>query len=147
YVYAQYTQNIIYVGFTPGIGPNGHIYQLRWDNENGGGWQHKELTSEAGAPLAYFEARANVHYATGTQHVVYLGLDNQGLLDKQTHDLYGDGSNEWPHTNMTAEANAPLALSTPIGMNFINCSMSSTGGLTVTFTSFGSTATAGTSTT
>ena len=72
------------------IWPNGLIHQLRWDeNENSPAWHHKELTSDAGAPLVFFEVRANVHYATGTQHVVYLGLNDQGLLDNQVHDLCG----------------------------------------------------------
>jgi hypothetical protein len=53
YVFAQYTQNIIYVGFTPGVGPNGLIHQLCWDeNENSPAWHHKELTSDAGAPVS-----------------------------------------------------------------------------------------------
>src|SRR5262249_10659747 len=115
--YAQYTQNIIYVGFTPGIGPNGLIHQLRWDeNDNNPAWRHKELTSDAGAPKAFFEVRANVHIST--QHVDYLGLNDQVLLDNQTHKLYADGSNEWHYTNMTTEAGAPLALSTPTGYEF-----------------------------
>ena len=115
YVFAQYTENIIYLEFTPGVGPSGRIYQLRGDNNT---WQAKELTAEAGAPRAYFDVRANVHYATGTQHVVYLGRDNQGLLDNQVHDLYADGSNDWHHTNVTTEASAPLALTTPTGFEF-----------------------------
>ena len=121
YVYAQYTQNIIYVGFTPGVGPNGLIHQLRWDeNENNPTWRHKELTSDAGAPKAFFEVRANVHYATGTQHVDYLGLNDQSLLDNQVHDLYADDSNSWSHTNVTTAVpgGAQPALTTPTGFEF-----------------------------
>ena len=123
YVYAQYKQNIVYVGFTPGVGPNGLIHQLRWDeNENNPSWHHKELTSDAGAPLAYFNVRANVHYATGTQHVDYLGLDGQGLFDYQVHDLYADDSNAWSHTNVTSAVpgGAQPALTTPTGFEFRN---------------------------
>jgi hypothetical protein len=120
YVYAQYTQNIIYVGFTPGVGPNGLIHQLRWDDENNPTWSHKELTSDAAAPKAFFEVRANVHYATGTQHVDYLGLNDQGLLDNQVHDLYADDSNSWSHTNVTTAVpgGAQPALTTPTGFEF-----------------------------
>jgi hypothetical protein len=121
YVFAQYTQNIIYVGFTPGVGPNGLIHQLRWDeNENNPTWRHKELTSDAGAPKAFFEVRANVHYATGYQHVDYLGLNDQGLLDNQVHDLYADDSNAWSHTNVTTAVpgGAQPALTTPTGFEF-----------------------------
>jgi hypothetical protein len=120
YVFAQYKQNIIYVGFTPGVGPNGLVHQLRWDeNTNNPSWQHKELTSDAGAPRAYFDVRANVHYATGTQHVCYLGLNGQGLLDNRVHDLYADDSNSWSHTNVTTAASgAQPALTTPVGFEF-----------------------------
>jgi hypothetical protein len=103
------------------LGPTVSSTQLRWDeNENSPAWHHKELTSDAGAPLAFFEVRANVHYATGTQHVVYLGLNDQGLLDNQVHDLYADDSNGWSHTNLTTATagGAPLALTTPTGFEF-----------------------------
>jgi hypothetical protein len=117
YVYAQYTQNIVYVGFTPGIGPNGRVYQLRWENN---AWHPKDLTAEAGAPPAFFGVRAYVHHASGTQHVVYLGLNNQGLLDNQVHELYAGGGNEWHHNNLTTAAGAPLALTAPTGYEFRN---------------------------
>jgi hypothetical protein len=112
-------ENLVYVGFTPGIGPNGRVFQLRRENND---WVPKELTEEAGAPRAFFEVRAYVHYHEGTQHVVYLGLDNQGVLDNQVHELSADDSNEWQHNNLTtaAEGGAPLALTTPTGYQFRN---------------------------
>src|SRR5690348_17337693 len=81
--YTFYEPTIVYVGFTPGVGPNGHIFQLRWENN---AWHAKDLTEEANAPRAYSDVRA---YHTGdSQHVVYLGLNGQGLLDNQVHELY-----------------------------------------------------------
>jgi hypothetical protein len=111
------TPTIVYVGFTAGVGPNGHIFQLRWENN---AWQHKDLTHEAGAPLAFFEVRAYVHNAGHTQHVVYLGLNDQGVLDNQVHELYADNSNKWQSNNLTTAVpgGAPLALTTPTGYEF-----------------------------
>jgi hypothetical protein len=79
--------------------------------------------------------------------VVYLGQDNQGVFDSQVHELYADGSNEWHHNNLTTAAGAPLALTTPTGYEFRKIQHVVYQGLTVTFTSFGTTATAGTTTT
>ncbi len=114
YVFAQYTQHIIYVGFTAGQGPNGRIYELYWD---GNAWHYNDLTAAAGAPLASFDQmKAYVYTAEGSQHVVYLGLDNQGLLDNHVHELYWNG--DWHHNDLTLAAGAPLALTTPTGYEF-----------------------------
>ena len=117
--YIHYTQNIVYVGFTPGVGPNGRIHQLRLDNNI---WHPKELTLSPGAAPAFFEVRAYVHYAPSpaTQHEVYLGKDNQGLLDDQVHELYADDNNDWHHNNLTTAVpgGAKLALTSPTGYEF-----------------------------
>jgi hypothetical protein len=115
YVFAQFTQHIIYVGFTEGVGPNGRIHELYWD---GNGWHHNDLTAAAGAPLAFFDnIKAYVFFAEGTQHVVYLGLNDQGLFDSHVHELYWNNDG-WHHNDLTAAAGAPLALSTPTGYEF-----------------------------
>jgi hypothetical protein len=106
---------VFYVGFTPGIGPNGLIHQLRLQNDV---WHHKELTSAAGAPRAFFALNAYVHNASETQHVVYLGLNDQGVLDNQVHELVADSSNDWHHNNLTGATGATLALTTPTGYEF-----------------------------
>jgi hypothetical protein len=113
--YVFYTPTIVYVGFTAGIAPNGHIIQLRWENN---AWKHKDLTLETGAPLASFEVRAYVHYASQTQHVVYLDRNEQG--EHQVHELYADNSNQWQHNNLTTAVpgGAPFAESTPTGYEF-----------------------------
>jgi hypothetical protein len=93
------------------VGTNGRIHQLRLDNNI---WHPKELTLTPGAPPAFFEVRAYVYFAPSpaTQHVVYLGKDNQGLLDNQVHELYADDSNDWHHNNLTTAVpgGAKLAL-------------------------------------
>jgi hypothetical protein len=120
YVYAQYTQNIIYVGWGLTVGPNGLIHQLRWENN---AWHHKVLIHEAGAPPVFADqVRAYLHSATGTQHVVYLGRDTQGQSDNQVHELYAYGNNKWHHHNLTTAVagGAPLARTTPTGYEFRN---------------------------
>jgi hypothetical protein len=116
--YVFYAPTIVYVGFTAGVGPNGHIFQLRWENN---AWHQKDLTHEAGAPLAYFDVRAYV-LGGDTQHVVYLGQNNQGLLDNQVHELYAYDSNEWHSNNLTTAVpgGAQLALTAPTGYEFRN---------------------------
>jgi len=118
YVYAQYKQNIIYRGFTPGQGYS-RIHQLQWENN---AWHHNDLTATASAPLASGagEVTAYVAYYTGTQHVVYLGTNNQGLLDNHIHEIYADDSNDWQHNDLTIAAGAPLAINTPMGYEFRN---------------------------
>jgi hypothetical protein len=119
YVYAQFKQNIIYRGWAPGQGYDGRIHQLQWENN---AWHHNELTAVAGAPLAsiFGEVRAYVAHATGTQHVIYLGQNNQGLLDNHVHEIHADDSNDWQHNDLTVAAGAPLALNTPTGYEFRN---------------------------
>ena len=115
--YPFYVQTIVYVGFTPGVGPNGHIFQLRWQNNE---WHHKDLTDEASAPLAYSGVTAYPYYTGDSQHVVYLGQDGQGLFDNQVHELYAYQDNKWHAHNLTkaVPGGAPLALSDPTGYEF-----------------------------
>jgi hypothetical protein len=110
-----FDQFIFYVGSTPGIGPNGLIHQLRLQNNT---WNHKELTSAAGAPRAFFSLNAYVHIPSETQHIVYLGLNDQGILDNQVHELVANMSNDWHHNNLTAQAGATPALTAPTGYEF-----------------------------
>ena len=42
-MYVQYTQTIVYVGFTAGMGPNGHTFSYVGKRKRGG-WHQKELT-------------------------------------------------------------------------------------------------------
>jgi hypothetical protein len=107
-------QFVLYVGSTPGIGPNGLIHQLRLENDT---WHHKELTPAAGnVPRAFFALNAYVQH--GTQHVVYLGLSDQGVLDNQVHELFADNNNDWHPNNLTIATGATSALTTPTGYEF-----------------------------
>jgi hypothetical protein len=87
------------------------------------GWQparsHKDLTVEAGAPFAFFDVRAYVHYAAQSQHVVYLGLTDQGLLDNQVHELYADNSNNWQSTEGTKVTSTSFGGTTAGGITTI----------------------------
>jgi hypothetical protein len=118
YQYAQFKQIIIYRGWTQGQGYDGRIHQLQWENN---AWHHNDLTATAGAPLASLdsEVRTYVAYLTGgTQHVVYLGQDSQGVPDRHVHEIYADDTNDWQHTDLTVAAGAPLAVTTPTGHEF-----------------------------
>jgi hypothetical protein len=114
YMFAQ-TPTIVYVGDAPGVAPKNRIFQLRWENN---AWKHKNQSFDAGAPVATFEVRAYVHYAGGTQNVVYLNLNEQN--ENQVHQLYADNSNEWQHNNLTTAVpgGAPFAEHTPTGYEF-----------------------------
>jgi hypothetical protein len=109
YVFAE-TPYIVYVGSTAGR-PNGRIFQLRWENL---AWQYKDLTSEAGAPLAAFQVRA--YLAVGKQHVVYLDQS----AESEVLELYADDSNQWQHNNLTTAVpgGAPFAENFPTGYEF-----------------------------
>jgi hypothetical protein len=47
-----------------------------------------------------------------------LGLNDQGLLDNQVHELVADSSNDWHHNNLTVQTGATPALTSPTGYEF-----------------------------
>lgn len=95
---AQDTQHVVYAG------ADHHIHELWW---NINGWHHNDLSAAAGAPDSADSGVASdpagyVFAAQGTQHVVYLGADND------IHELWWD-TDGWHHHDLSATAGAPDA--------------------------------------
>jgi len=95
------TQHIVYSG-------KGRIYELI-THKGSGDWGNNDLTTATNAPPGY----GPVGYAwekDGSQHVVYKGTD------KRIYELKTSlGSGNWVLTDLTKEANAPPADSSPSG--------------------------------
>jgi hypothetical protein len=111
YVFAQNTQHVVYQGFTPAGGNDGHLYELYWTQD--GGWHFKDLTAEAQAPLCTSYPTAYAFEATGTQHVLYEGQ----YYDGHVHELWWD-SDGWHHNDLTDATGAPLSSGVPAGYEF-----------------------------
>jgi hypothetical protein len=97
YVFAaQATQHVVY------LGSDGHIHELWWDIT---GWHHNDLTRAANAPVSQLGSRpaGYVFDAQGTQHVVYVGSEN----DRHIHELWWDITG-WHHNDLTQAANATV---------------------------------------
>src|SRR3984893_4207829 len=113
YLFAQNTRHAIYQGFTPEGGSDGHLYELYWAEGNDA-WQYKDLTAEAGAPLATAYPTAYVFATTGSQHVLYEGQGGDGHV----HELYWNENDGWQHHDLTDASSAPFALTVPTGYEF-----------------------------
>lgn len=118
YVYAgNGSQHVIYQGFTPEEGDDGHVHELYWQ---GSGWRHHDLTAATGAPLIGAGVEVNGYNFNqpgtfqGTQHVVYVGTDGH------VHELWysADSADGWHHHDLTAATGAPLAINGAFGQEF-----------------------------
>ena len=87
-------QHVVYQGFIPGQGDDGHIHELYWNSDDG--WQHNDLTNAARAPLAI---NTPVGHQFNGQRVFYEGGD----LHIHGLEWNGDG---WHHTDLSAATGA-----------------------------------------
>lgn len=95
------TQHIVYSA-------KGHIYELI-TQKGSGDWANNDLTAATGAPPG-FGPMGYAWEGDNTQHVVYRGTD------KRIYELKTSlGSGNWLLTDLTKEANAPPADSSPSG--------------------------------
>jgi hypothetical protein len=120
YVYAgDGSQHVVYEGFTPGGGSDGHVHELYWHSD---GWHHHDLTQATGAPAigaasyptGYDFAQPDTIY--GTQHVVYVATDGH------VHELWydADSGDGWQHHDLSAATNAPPAVNVVAGFGYNN---------------------------
>ena len=95
-------------------GGDGHIHELWWDSN---GWHHNDLTNASGARALSGGKRANgpvgyVFAAQGTQHVIFVGEENQST--GHVHELWWNSSG-WHHHDLTMATAAPFAIQVPPG--------------------------------
>jgi hypothetical protein len=113
---SQVTQHIVYQGFTPAQGSDGHIHELYWNNP---GWHHNDLTLAASAPQVTLSPWGYLFPDDRTQHVVYQGAAD-GVADGRIHELWWD-SDGWHHNDLTGAIDrpaAPAAINVPMGYQF-----------------------------
>jgi hypothetical protein len=91
---AQGTQHVIYVSEV-----DNHVHELWWDSN---GWHANDLTvaTAAATPGPTSDLTGYVLEAQGTQHVIYIGGDND------IHELWWD-TNGWHTDDLTAATGAP----------------------------------------
>lgn len=111
------TQHVVYEGFTPGEGSDGHVHELWWN----GTWHHNDLTNASGAPFigagssptGYFFPQSDEIY--GSQHVIYVGVDSH------VHEIWDTTDDPgWTHHDLTALANATPAINVAAGFGYNN---------------------------
>jgi hypothetical protein len=98
------TQHVVYRGV------DGHIHELWWDATNG--WGGGDLTDVTGETVPAGDPSGYSFEATGTQHVVYRGIDDH------IHELWWDAANGWGGGDLCAETGAPPAVGDPFGYMF-----------------------------
>jgi hypothetical protein len=104
YVTGYYKNAVVYVGVDQ------HVHQLEWSGNDEDGWQQRDLTQSAGAPLASLSTRPTTFVSSQGTTVAYTGKDGHICL------LYfADGQLNWfykdPNPNPTT---ASLALTSPV---------------------------------
>jgi hypothetical protein len=118
YVYVgQGSQHVLYEGFNPGTGSDGHVHELYWD---GSSWHHHDLSADAGGPpigagsviAGYNFNQPDTIY--GTQHAIYIGTDSH------VHELWysADSADGWHHHDLSAATGAPAAINGAFGEEF-----------------------------
>lgn len=93
------------------ISQDRHIHEVHVSN--GGTWQHTDLTTLAGAPLA--TSRFLVGYAFpagGTKQVAYLGPEGH------IHELWVAPGGVWQHANLSTITGAPPAIQITAGYSW-----------------------------
>jgi hypothetical protein len=101
------SQHILYIGALF----DGHVHELYWNDDDG--WNHHDLTTATGAPLALSSPRGYEFHAESTQHVVYQGQD------LHIHELWWrDDGTGWHQGDLSVAAGAPLADGEPFGYMF-----------------------------
>jgi len=102
-------QHVVYQGFVPGQGDDGHVHEIWWDEDDK---HHNDLTKKAHAQPTLGDPFG---YEFLGQHIMYEGDDHH------IHWLRWDIDNGWQHTDLfgfPTTMDAPLALQGPTAYGF-----------------------------
>jgi hypothetical protein len=88
------------------VGEDRHIHELHVSTSNG--WQHADLHTITNAPLATDVLTGYAWSEERTKQIAYVGLDSR------IHEFSVEVDGQWRHTDMTAQANAPVTAVTAL---------------------------------
>jgi predicted O-methyltransferase YrrM len=86
------------------VDTNNHVRELWFDPLQSPGWNHRDLTASAGAPLPAAGTTLTSYSLGSSGHVLFMDASNH------LHELWSDPAQSpgWNHNDLTASAGAPL---------------------------------------